>query len=416
MAVRFSHPITIRNNPMSNQQQIIDQTNRRSAHNYNPLPLVLEKGEGIWVWDTNGNKYLDCLSAYSAVNQGHCHPKIIEAMVSQARKITLTSRAFHNDQMGDFLEKLCQMSKMDKALPMNTGAEAVETAIKAVRKWGYEIKGVEDNKAEIIVVRDNFHGRTIATVSMSSEPDYRKNFGPFSPGFKLINYNDIAALEQAITPNTVALIMEPIQGEAGIIIPDEGYLSNSRKICKQNNVLFVLDEIQTGLGRTGKLFCFQHEENATPDIMIVGKALSGGVYPVSAILTSDEIMDVFTPGIHGSTFGGNPLGAAIGLAALKVIEDENLAVRSHILGDYLMRKLQTIQSNKIVEIRGRGLFIGIELNKSLGGARSYCEALMEKGILCKETHDHVIRLTPPLVIENEHIDWIVDKIAEVLKD
>ena len=401
---------------MSNQQQIIDQTNRRSAHNYNPLPLVLEKGEGIWVWDTNGNKYLDCLSAYSAVNQGHCHPKIIEAMVSQARKITLTSRAFHNDQMGDFLEKLCQMSKMDKALPMNTGAEAVETAIKAVRKWGYEIKGVEDNKAEIIVVRDNFHGRTIATVSMSSEPDYRKNFGPFSPGFKLINYNDIAALEQAITPNTVALIMEPIQGEAGIIIPDEGYLSNSRKICKQNNVLFVLDEIQTGLGRTGKLFCFQHEENATPDIMIVGKALSGGVYPVSAILTSDEIMDVFTPGIHGSTFGGNPLGAAIGLAALKVIEDENLAVRSHILGDYLMRKLQTIQSNKIVEIRGRGLFIGIELNKSLGGARSYCEALMEKGILCKETHDHVIRLTPPLVIENEHIDWIVDKIAEVLKD
>ncbi|MCK5425619.1 MAG: ornithine--oxo-acid transaminase, partial [Emcibacter sp.] len=291
-----------------------------------------------------------------------------------------------------------------------------ETAIKAVRKWGYEIKGVEDNKAEIIVVRDNFHGRTIATVSMSSEPDYRKNFGPFTPGFKLINYNDIAALEQAITPNTVALIMEPIQGEAGIIIPDEGYLSNSRKICKQNNVLFVLDEIQTGLGRTGKLFCFQHEENATPDIMIVGKALSGGVYPVSAILTSDEIMDVFTPGIHGSTFGGNPLGAAIGLAALKVIEDENLAVRSHILGDYLMRKLQTIQSNKIVEIRGRGLFIGIELNKSLGGARSYCEALMEKGILCKETHDHVIRLTPPLVIENEHIDWIVDKIAEVLKD
>lgn len=401
---------------MSNQQQIIDQTNRRSAHNYNPLPLVLEKGEGIWVWDTNGNKYLDCLSAYSAVNQGHCHPKIIEAMVNQARKITLTSRAFHNDQMGAFLEKLCQMSKMDKALPMNTGAEAVETAIKAVRKWGYEIKGVEDNKAEIIVIRDNFHGRTIATVSMSSEPDYRKNFGPFTPGFKLIDYNDLAALEQAITPNTVALIMEPIQGEAGIIIPDEGYLSNARKICKQNNVLFVLDEIQTGLGRTGKLFCFQHEENATPDILIVGKALSGGVYPVSAILTSDEIMDVFTPGIHGSTFGGNPLGAAIGLAALKVIEDENLAERSHILGNYLMRKLQTIQTNKIVEIRGRGLFIGIELNKSLGGARSYCEALMEKGILCKETHDNVIRLAPPLVIENEHIDWIVEQIAEVLKD
>ena len=401
---------------MTDQQEIIDQADRRSAHNYNPLPLVLERGEGIWVWDTDGNKYLDCLSAYSAVNQGHCHPKIIEAMVSQAKKITLTSRAFHNDRMGPFLEKLCQMANMDKALPMNTGAEAVETAIKAVRKWGYEIKGVEDNKAEIIVVRDNFHGRTIATVSMSSEPDYRKNFGPFTPGFKLIDYNDLSALEQAITPNTVALIMEPIQGEAGIIIPDDGFLSNAQKICKQNNVLFVLDEIQTGLGRTGKLFCFQHEENAAPDILIVGKALSGGVYPVSAILASDEIMDVFTPGIHGSTFGGNPLGAAIGLAALQVIEDEDLVERSQILGDYLMRKLELIQTNKIVDIRGRGLFIGIELDKSLGGARSYCEVLMGKGILCKETHDHVIRLAPPLVIENEHIDWLVDQIAKVLKD
>ena len=401
---------------MTDQQEIIDQADRRSAHNYNPLPLVLERGEGIWVWDTDGNKYLDCLSAYSAVNQGHCHPKIIDAMVSQAQKITLTSRAFHNDRMGPFLEKLCQMANMDKALPMNTGAEAVETAIKAVRKWGYEVKGVEDNKAEIIVVRDNFHGRTIATVSMSSEPDYRKNFGPFTPGFTLIDYNDLSALEQAITPNTVALIMEPIQGEAGIIIPDEGFLSKARTICKQNNVLFVLDEIQTGLGRTGKLFCFQHEEDAAPDILIVGKALSGGVYPVSAILASDEIMDVFTPGIHGSTFGGNPLGAAIGLAALQVIEDEDLVERSQILGDYLIRKLELIQTNKIVDIRGRGLFIGIELDKSLGGARSYCEALMKKGILCKETHDHVIRLAPPLVIENEHIDWMVDQIAEVLKD
>ncbi|NOZ65703.1 MAG: ornithine--oxo-acid transaminase [Alphaproteobacteria bacterium] len=401
---------------MTHQQDIIDQTDRRSAHNYNPLPLVLERGEGIWVWDTDGNKYLDCLSAYSAVNQGHCHPKIIDAMTEQAKKITLTSRAFHNDQMGPFLEKLCQMARMDKALPMNTGAEAVETAIKAVRKWGYEVKGVEDNKAEIIVVKDNFHGRTIATVSMSSEPDYRKNFGPFTPGFILIDYNDLDALEQAITPNTVALIMEPVQGEAGIIIPDEGFLTKARKICKQNNVLFVLDEIQTGLGRTGKLFCFQHEENAAPDVLIVGKALSGGVYPVSAILASDEIMAVFTPGIHGSTFGGNPMGAAIGLAALKVIEDEKLAERSHILGDYLMRKLQAIPTNKITDIRGRGLFIGIELNKDLGGARSYCEALMTKGLLCKETHDHVIRLAPPLVIEKEHIDWMVEQIAEVLKD
>ncbi|VAV93700.1 Ornithine aminotransferase [hydrothermal vent metagenome] len=401
---------------MTHQQDIIDQTDRRSAHNYNPLPLVLERGEGIWVWDTDGNKYLDCLSAYSAVNQGHCHPKIIDAMTEQAKKITLTSRAFHNDQMGPFLEKLCQMARMDKALPMNTGAEAVETAIKAVRKWGYEVKGVADNKAEIIVVKDNFHGRTITTVSMSSEPDYRKNFGPFTPGFILIDYNDLNALEQAITPNTVALIMEPVQGEAGIIIPDDGFLTKARKICKQNNVLFVLDEIQTGLGRTGKLFCFQHEENAVPDVLIVGKALSGGVYPVSAILASDEIMAVFTPGIHGSTFGGNPMGAAIGLAALKVIEDEKLAERSHILGDYLMRKLQAIPTNKIVDIRGRGLFIGIELNKDLGGARSYCEALMTKGLLCKETHDHVIRLAPPLVIENKHIDWMVDQIADVLTE
>ncbi len=401
---------------MTRQQEIIDQADRRSAHNYNPLPLVLEKGQGIWVWDTDGRKYLDCLSAYSAVNQGHCHPKIIGAMTEQAKKITLTSRAFHNDRMGPFLEKLCQMAKMDRALPMNTGAEAVESAIKAVRKWGYEVKGVEDNKAEIIVVRDNFHGRTMATISMSSEPAYRKNFGPFTPGFKLIDYNDPAALEAAITANTVALIMEPIQGEAGIIVPDDGYLTNARKICRKNNVLFVLDEIQTGLGRTGKTFCFQHEEMASPDMLIVGKALSGGVYPVSAILASDEIMNVFTPGIHGSTFGGNPLAAAIGLAALNVIEDENLAERSQILGDYLMRKLQTIKTNKIVEIRGRGLFIGIELEKSLGGARRYCEALMARGILCKETHDHVIRLAPPLIIEKEHIDMLVDEITAVLKD
>ncbi len=401
---------------MTRQQEIIDQTDRRSAHNYNPLPLVLEKGEGIWVWDTDGRKYLDCLSAYSAVNQGHCHPKIIEAMMEQARKITLTSRAFHNDRMGPFLEKLCQMAKMDRALPMNTGAEAVETAIKAVRKWGYEVKGVEDNKAEIIVVRDNFHGRTMATISMSSEPAYRKNFGPFTPGFKLIDYNDLTALEGAITANTVALIMEPIQGEAGIIVPDDGYLTNARKICRNNNILFVLDEIQTGLGRTGKTFCFQHEEMATPDVLIVGKALSGGAYPVSAILASDEIMNVFTPGIHGSTFGGNPLAAAIGLAALNVIEEENLAERSQILGDYLMRKLQTIRTNKIVEIRGKGLFIGIELEESLGGARRYCEALMARGILCKETHDHVIRLAPPLIIEKEHIDMLVDEITAVLKD
>ena len=401
---------------MPTQQQIIDQTDRRSAHNYHPLPLVLEKGEGVWVWDTEGTRYMDCLSAYSAVNQGHRHPKIIAAMIAQAQKITLTSRAFHNDKMGPFLDKLCQMTHMDRALPMNTGAEAVETAVKAVRKWGYDVKGVPENQAEIIVVRDNFHGRTITTVSMSSEEEYRHHFGPFTPGFRLIDYNDIDALKAAITPNTVALILEPIQGEAGIIIPDQGYLSKARAICKRHNVLFVLDEIQTGLGRTGKLFCFQHEENATPDVLIVGKALSGGVYPVSAILASNEVMDVFTPGIHGSTFAGNPLGAAIGLAALEVIEEEKLPERSRMLGDYLVRKLQTIQSNKIVDIRGKGLFVGLELDHTLGGARSYCEALMKKGLLCKETHDHVIRLAPPLIIEKDQIDWMVERIADVLRD
>lgn len=401
---------------MSLQEEIIKQTDEISAHNYHPLPLVLSRGEGIWVWDADGNKYLDCLSAYSAVNQGHCHPKIIKALTDQASRMTLTSRAFHNDQMGKFLEKLCTITEMEMALPMNTGAEAVETAIKAVRKWGYEVKGVEENKAEIICFRDNFHGRTMSTVSMSSEPDYRKNFGPFLPGFTLIDYNNIDALEKAITPNTVAIIMEPIQGEAGIIVPDKGYLAATRKICNQNNILFVIDEIQTGLARTGKMFTYQHENNAKPDMLIVGKALSGGVYPVSAIVSSKEIMNVFTPGIHGSTYGGNPLGAAVGLAALEVIEEEKLVERSAMLGDYFIKKLSAIKTNKISEIRGKGLFIGIELHKSVGLARPYCEALMKKGMLCKETHDYVIRLAPPLIVEKEDIDWMVDQIADVLKD
>ena len=401
---------------MSLQSDIIDQTDSHSAHNYHPLPLVLEKGEGIWVWDVYGNKYLDCLSAYSAVNQGHCHPKIIKALNDQASRITLTSRAFHNDKMGIFLEKLCAVTKMEMALPMNTGAEAVETAIKAVRKWGYKVKNVADNEAEIIVFNDNFHGRTMSTVSMSSEPSYKKNFGPFLPGFKLIDYNDVEALQNAITPNTVAIIMEPIQGEAGINIPDDGYLAAARNICTKNNVLFVLDEIQTGLGRTGKMFTYQHEKNAKPDMLIVGKALSGGVYPISAIISSKEIMNVFTPGIHGSTFGGNPLAAAVGTAALEVIEDEKLVERSALLGDYFMKKLQAIKTNKIAEIRGKGLFIGIELQKSVGLARPYCEALMERGMLCKETHDYVIRLAPPLIVEKEDIDWMVEQIEAVLKD
>ncbi len=398
------------------QDDIIEETDRHSAHNYHPLPLVLSRGEGIWVWDADGNKYIDCLSAYSAVNQGHCHPKIIGALGEQASRMTLTSRAFHNDQMGAFLKKLCDVTQMEVALPMNTGAEAVETAIKAVRKWGYEIKGVPDNQAEIIVFRDNFHGRTMSTVSMSSEPAYRMNFGPFLPGFVLIDYNDLDALKGAITDNTVAVIMEPIQGEAGIIIPDTGYLTAVKSICKKNNVLFVLDEIQTGLGRTGKMFAYDHDQNAKPDMLIVGKALSGGVYPVSAIVSSKEIMSVFTPGIHGSTYGGNPLGAAVGLAALEVIEEEKLVERSALLGDYFIKKLNAIKTNKIAEIRGKGLFIGIELHKSVGLARPYCEALMDKGMLCKETHDYVIRLAPPLTVEKDNIDWMVEQIEEVLKD
>ncbi len=401
---------------MSVQEEIIQQTDKHSAHNYHPLPLVLSKGEGIWVWDADGNKYIDCLSAYSAVNQGHCHPKIIGALNEQANRMTLTSRAFHNDRMGAFLRKLCEVTQMEVALPMNTGAEAVETAIKAVRKWGYEVKGVPENQAEIIVFRDNFHGRTMSTVSMSSEAAYRKNFGPFLPGFVLIEYNDLEAVKNAINDNTVAVIMEPIQGEAGIITPDEGYLTAVKSLCKASNVLFVLDEIQTGLGRTGKMFTYEHEKDAKPDMLIVGKALSGGVYPVSAIVSSKEIMSVFTPGIHGSTYGGNPLGAAVGLAALEVIEDEKLVERSALLGDYFIKKLNAIKTNKIAEIRGKGLFIGIELHKSVGLARPYCEALMEKGMLCKETHDYVIRLAPPLTVEKENIDWMVEQIEEVLKD
>ena len=401
---------------MTKQNDIIALTNKVSAHNYHPLPLVLTKGEGIWVWDAEGNKYLDCLSAYSAVNQGHRHPKIINALIEQAGRITLTSRAFHNDQMAAFLEKLCDMADMEMALPMNTGAEAVETAIKAVRKWGYEKKNIPSNQAEIIVCRDNFHGRTMATISMSSEPSYKENFGPFVSGFKLIDYGNLEQLEAAITDNTAAFILEPIQGEAGIIIPPKGFLTAAKAICKKHNVLFVCDEIQTGLGRTGKLFCYEHDTDAKPDMLIVGKAVSGGVYPVSAILASKEIMEVFTPGIHGSTFGGNPLGAAVGLAALKVIEDEKLTERSAELGDYLLQKLKDIKTNKVVDIRGKGLFIGIELDKSIGLARPYCEALMARGMLCKETHDYVIRLAPPLVIEKENIDWMVEQINSVLQD
>ena len=400
---------------MSRQADIIAETERYSAHNYEPLPLVIERGEGVWVWDAEGRKYLDCLSAYSAINQGHCHPRILDALHEQARKITITSRAFHNSRMGPFLKKLCALGEMEMALPMNTGVEAVETAIKAARKWGYTVKGVPDGKAEIIVCSQNFHGRTTTAVSASADPDYRANFGPFTPGFIWVPLGDAVALEAAITDNTVAFLVEPIQGEAGIMVPPEGYLSEARALCRRHKVLFMLDEIQTGLGRTGALFCYQHEADAKPDVLIVGKALSGGVYPVSAVLSSADILGVFQPGEHGSTFGGNPLAAAVGEAALDVIVEEKLAERSKELGAYLIDQLKAINTLKVEEIRGRGLFIGVEIRQEAGPARPYCEALMKLGVLCKETHGQVIRLAPPLVIEKDEIDWVVAQFRQVLQ-
>jgi len=382
------------------------------AHNYHPLDVVIERAEGVWVYDVDGHKYLDCLSAYSAVNQGHCHPRIMEAAVAQMQRVTLTSRAFRNDQMGPFLKEVCQLTGYDMALPMNTGAEAVETAIKAARKWGYEIKGVPDNQAEIIVCVGNFHGRTTTIVGFSSEPAYKVHFGPFTPGFVTIPYGDVEALEKAITANTVAFLIEPIQGEGGVIIPPHGYLKQAAEICWQHNVLFVADEIQTGLGRTGKLFACEHED-VRPDMTIVGKALSGGFYPVSAVLADRSILGLFHPGDHGSTFGGNPLGAAIGRAALRVLVEEEMIERSQELGEYFKGRLERIESEHIKEVRGKGLFIGVELNTK---ARRFCEALQARGILCKETHENVIRFAPPLVITKEEIDWALDQIEPVLME
>ena len=374
--------------------------------------MVLNRGEGVWVWDLDNKKYLDCLSAYSAVNQGHRHPKIIQALHEQADRLTLVSGEFYNDQVGLFLEKLCKLSQMELALPMNTGVEAVETALKAMRMWGYSVRGIPDNRAEIIVCADNFHGRTISVISMSSEPSYRNNFGPFTPGFKIVDYDSTAAIENAINENTAAILIEPVQGEAGIKIPAASYLSDIQDICKQHNLLFALDEIQTGLGRTGKLFCYQHESGVKPDILIVGKALSGGVYPISAVLSSREVLGLFNPGQHGSTFGGNPLAAAVASAALDVIEEENLAERSKESGLYLLERLNhELQCKQLVEIRGKGLFIGIEPKIP---ARAYCERLMQDGILCKETHDNVLRIAPPLIIERQELDFIVDKIVKTL--
>ncbi len=387
---------------------------RYGAHNYHPLDVVIERAEGCWVWDVEGKKYLDFLAAYSAVNQGHCHPKIVDALVEQSKRVALTSRAFRNDQLGAFCKAICELTGFPKVLPMNTGAEAVETAIKAARKWAYEVKGVPKDKAEILVFANNFHGRTTTIVGFSTGAETFEGFGPFTPGFKILPYGDAEAVENAITENTAAVLIEPIQGEGGIIIPPEGYLNRLREVTKKNNVLFILDEIQSGLGRTGKMFAYEHEADARPDVLIVGKALSGGLYPVSGILASEEVMAVFTPGTHGSTYGGNPVAAAVATRALEVLVEEKMVERSAELGTYFMEQLRAIDSPHVKEIRGRGLWIGIELHPEAGGARRFCEALQQKGMLCKETHKHVIRMAPPLVIKKEEIDWALGHIREVL--
>ncbi|MDP3832272.1 MAG: ornithine--oxo-acid transaminase [Ignavibacteriaceae bacterium] len=392
----------------------MDIEEKFGAHNYNPLDVVIEKAQGVWVWDVEGNKYLDCLAAYSAVNQGHCHPRIISKLKEQAEKVTLTSRAFRNDQLPLLTKELCELTGYQMMLPMNSGAEAVETALKAVRKWGYKIKKVEEGKAEIITCTNNFSGRTISIISFSTEEQYRDGYAPFTPGYKVVEYGNIEELEKAITPNTVAFLVEPIQGEGGVIIPPTGYLKAASDLCKKNNVLFVADEIQSGLGRSGKLFAYQYED-IRPDVVIIGKALSGGCYPVSAVLSDKEVLGVFNPGDHGSTFGGNPLGAAIARESLKVLVEENLIEKSFELGNYFREKLGEIKTPHVKEIRGRGLFIGVELHPEAGGARRFCEALMKRGVLCKETHSHVIRFAPPLVITKEEIDWVVNLVKEVLQ-
>jgi len=392
-------------------QDLIDLEDRFGAHNYQPLDVVIERAEGVWVYDVEGKRYLDCLAAYSAVNQGHCHPRILRALQEQASKVTLTSRAFRNEQLPLFCKELHDLTGFEMVLPMNSGAEAVETALKAARKWGYKVKGIAHDQAEIVVCAGNFHGRTVTVVSLSSSEQYRDGFGPLTPGFKIVPYGDIQALRDAITPNTCAFLVEPIQGEAGIVIPPAGYLSEAAEICKQNNALLVLDEIQSGLGRTGKLFAYMHE-GIVPDVLIVGKALAGGFYPVSAVLASAEVLGVFQPGDHGSTFGGNPLGCAVARTALRVLIEEKMVERSAELGAYFLARLQALRSPAIKEVRGRGMWIGIELT---GMARPYCEALMEEGILCKETHDRVIRIAPPLIITREEIDWAMERIAKVLE-
>lgn len=396
-----------------NTQDFIKMEEEYGAHNYHPLDVVIERAEGVWVYDVEGKKYLDCLSAYSAVNQGHVHPKILQALLDQGKRVTLTSRAFRNDQLPLLYKELSEMTGYEMSLLMNSGAEAVETAVKLARKWAYQVKKIPRHQAEIIVASNNFHGRTVTIVSFSTEPSYRDDFGPFTPGFVIVTYGDADAIEKAITPNTAAVLLEPIQGEAGVIIPPAGYLKKVSEICKKNNVLFMADEIQTGLARTGKLFATHHDD-VRADVTIIGKALAGGFYPVSAVLADKAILGLFTPGEHGSTFGGNPLAAAVSRAALRVIREEKLAERSQQLGEYFVEQLSEIPSPHVKEVRGRGLLIGVELKPEAKGARRFCEALQKKGILAKETHDNVIRFAPPLVIDKETIDWALPSIREVL--
>jgi ornithine--oxo-acid transaminase len=393
--------------------RLIEQAETWSAHNYHPLPVVIVRGEGVWVHDPDGNRYMDMLSAYSALNQGHRHPRIVQALKDQADKVTLTSRAFHNELFGPFCERLCRLAGQEMALIMNSGAEAVETAIKTARKWGYRVKKVPRDGAEIIVCANNFHGRTTTVVGFSSEEQYREDFGPFAPGFRMIPYDDISALEKAITPDTVAFLVEPIQGEAGILIPSDGYMKKAAEVCRRNRVLLVADEIQTGFGRTGRMFCCDHD-GVRPDLYVVGKALGGGILPISGVVGSRETLGLYRPGDHGSTFGGNPLACAVGLAALDVLVSERLPERSLEIGAYFMQRLRSMNSAHVRDVRGRGLLIGVEIKPERGKARPYCEKLMALGILAKETHDQVIRFAPPLVITRDEADWALERIARVL--
>ncbi|MDK1387663.1 ornithine--oxo-acid transaminase [Sinorhizobium sp. 8-89] len=398
---------------MTTTAALIETEYRLGAHNYKPLDVVLSRGEGVYVWDMEGNRYLDCLSAYSAVNQGHCHPKIFKAMIEQAQKLTLTSRAFRNDQLAHFYEEIAALTGSHKVLPMNSGAEAVETAIKAVRKWGYEVKGVAEDKAEILVCSNNFHGRTMGIVGFSTDPDARTGFGPFAPGFKVVPFGDIDAFREAITENTVAFLVEPIQGEAGVIVPPAGYFAGIRELCTKYGITLILDEIQTGLGRTGKLLAEEHE-GIEADVTLIGKALSGGFYPVSAVLSNSEVLGVLKPGQHGSTFGGNPLACAIARAALKALTEEGMIENSARMGERFQTGLRDIRSNIIKDVRGRGLMLAVELVPEAGGARKYCEALKARGILAKDTHGDTIRIAPPLVITEDQVDWAVEHFAAVL--